>query len=1067
MVSPLELPRSITGEAESYFKKNLITDAMKLLQLSKVSLSFTKGTIDTYFIVSGLVREDRAHECKMVYKSRFIGTETSPVTSNCDCHQWTEENHCRHTIALFLLFHFNNTTEDGNSPIMDSGPSIPLASGLGVSILEYGTIISGPHQLLGAPPAPTYSSLQYVLHNKKVINFPLPENFSGKLQVHITSPEQFRTSEEGFETFPSLKFSWKGEDGEEVKEITLFENLYFFNWKNGEAFHLNSELKEFIQRIRIYQRSLDINAILKLCLNERLERYLEIVIDGKNFNEMEKVSPHCMVSLEPSGRKGQIQFRINFHDEQESTCVAPDFFSDFAFEGGILGSFRRKKDAYEFAKSLSEYFLGAPDNYKKILSSSTKKSEWINHIQFIEDSNFSFCYDAKKKQLCQYDNVFLKKFYVQMIECFGDMIFRYSEYNHESRTLMLQISSSNLFNGLSNFHQELFPFGVQVFYDRNEISRWSSRIRFERRSSSTKWFDLELNISDIDLSIIKKADLDQGLALTKNGLVLIDRDQKELLKFMKKYTKYEAQEKVDQNGNPVEEDPKNPLEEDEHKFILPFNKARIFELFELKKLGIEGALTPEEETLCEKLANLEEVPKYPMPEQLEEVMREYQKTGYHWLRFLYENKLGACLADDMGLGKTLQAIAFIASMYKEMERVLIVCPVSILLNWEKEFEKFSDIKPHIYHGGERYLPDDAKVILTSYGVMKREAEEVFGDKHFDVLILDEVQHLKNIRSLGAYAARKLNADFRICLTGTPVENDLAEFYNILDLSIPGIWGDLQFIRTSSTSKSRLLARKTASPFILRRTKAQVLTDLPPKIENNVYLELTENEWGNYKNNLESIKNKIRSAPSKKKYGEILKGLLTLRQSCLWQLEKPGQTSRIDNVLSTKIQFLIETLEQILEEGHQAIVFSQFTTYLDIIQQFVREKHWKLSRIDGSQSVKKRQQQVDIFQEGKSEVFLISLKAGGVGLNLTAASYVFIMDPWWNPAVEAQAIDRAHRIGQENTLTVYRPIIKGSVEEKVLELQEMKKQLFYDLLPSDDDSLFTGKLSMMDFEHLIT
>jgi SNF2 family DNA or RNA helicase len=448
-------------------------------------------------------------------------------------------------------------------------------------------------------------------------------------------------------------------------------------------------------------------------------------------------------------------------------------------------------------------------------------------------------------------------------------------------------------------------------------------------------------------------------------------------------------------------------------------------------------------------------------------MRSYQKSGYHWLNFLYENKLGACLADDMGLGKTLQAIAFIASKYNEMERVLIVCPVSILINWEKEFEKFSDIKPHIYHGGERHLPDDAKIILTSYGVMKREAEEIFGDKHFDCLILDEVQHLKNIRSLGAYAARKLNADFRICLTGTPVENDLAEFYNILDLSIPGIWGDLQFVRTSSNTKSRLLARKTASPFILRRTKSQVLTDLPPKIENNVLLELKENEWDTYKNTLESIKNKIRSAPSKKKYGEILKGLLNLRQSCLWQVPTPGQTARLDNISSTKIEFLIETLEQILEEGHQAIIFSQFTTYLDIIQQFLREKHWKLSRIDGSQSIKKRQQQVEQFQEGKTPVFLISLKAGGVGLNLTAASYVFIMDPWWNPAVEAQAIDRAHRIGQENKLTVYRPIIKGSVEEKVLELQEMKKQLFKDLLPDDDDNLFTGKLSMRDFEHLLT
>lgn len=164
---------------------------------------------------------------------------------------------------------------------------------------------------------------------------------------------------------------------------------------------------------------------------------------------------------------------------------------------------------------------------------------------------------------------------------------------------------------------------------------------------------------------------------------------------------------------------------------------------------------------------------------------------------------------------------------------------------------------------------------------------------------------------------------------------------------------------------------------------------------------------------------------------------------------------------------METLEQIIEEGHQAIIFSQFTTYLDLIQKVIRERHWKVARIDGTQSVKKRQAQVEVFQGGEAPIFLISLKAGGVGLNLTAASYVFIMDPWWNPAVESQAIDRAHRIGQQNTLTVYRPIIKGSVEEKVIELQKMKKELFHDLLPDDDESLFTGKLTMKDFESLLT
>ena len=208
----------------------------------------------------------------------------------------------------------------------------------------------------------------------------------------------------------------------------------------------------------------------------------------------------------------------------------------------------------------------------------------------------------------------------------------------------------------------------------------------------------------------------------------------------------------------------------------------------------------------------------------------------------------------------------------------------------------------------------------------------------------------------------------------------------------------------------------------------------------------------------NIRSKINDVQKARKYGEVLKSLLTLRQLCLWQRQKYLQ--------STKIDFLLETLEQLVEEGHKSIVFSQFTTYLDIIQDKVRERGWKYSRIDGSQTFKKRNEQVKDFQEGDSQVFLISLKAGGVGLNLTAASYIFLMDPWWNPAVENQAIDRAYRIGQTNKLTVYRPIIKNSVEEKVLVLQQAKKELFKDLMAEDEDNYYNGKLTMEDFTNLL-
>jgi SNF2 family DNA or RNA helicase len=1067
-ITSSSLPNTVIAEVKDYFSQTILTEATRLLKLSRVTLSFTRGTSDTYFIISGIVREDRSHETKLVFKKRLIGTEEGPITTNCDCHQWSEEKHCRHAVALFLLFHWQNLDE--SAELMDdngSRPPIPFNTGLGVNVLEYGTIIPSPHLLQGAPPSATYSSLQYLLHDKKIVNFPLPENFKGKLILKLNSAYT-EVLEEGQDFVPMFHFEYEGKDGSHYNEISLFENLYLFNWKTGEALHFSTDLKEFVRKVRHYYRRLDINGFLELANHPDLQSKLEVYIDNIIFKDIPTLDPIMRVTLEPGEKKSLISVKLNFLDEGDTLLPVPAFLSQFAFLNGKLSSFKKKKDAYDFIKSLVDSFEEEPNSYKRFLIPSNRKDEWIKSIEYINSNERSFKYDGRTKVLCHYDNQYLKKILTSLYKNFSEMLFRFSKHDLEIEGLEFQLSSANLFQGLSKFNLEMTPYGCSIFYDRAEISKWSSRIRFERNSTSTKWFDLELNVDKVDLDIIKSADLEQGLALTKTGLVLLSAEQKELIRFMRKYTQYEATnkgedtlKKIDGSGDD------GSLEEELHRFVLPFNRSRIFELFELKKLGIEGALSPEEEELCEKLSTLDSIPEYPIPEHMKSILRPYQETGYHWLRFLHENHLGACLADDMGLGKTLQTITFIQAVHDQVDRILIVCPVSILLNWENEFKKFSDLDVLIYHGGDRNLDTNKKIILTSYGVMKREAADLFKDKHFDVLVLDEVQHLKNVRSLGAYAARQLNADFRICLTGTPVENDLSEFYNILDLSIPGIWGDLQFIRTTSNKKSRLLARKTATPFILRRTKGQVLTDLPPKIENDVYLELSEGEWDRYKSNLQGIKNRILASTSKKKYGEILKGLLELRQSCLWQSPKGNKTISMNQISSTKIEFLIETLEQILEEGHQAIIFSQFTTYLDIMQQYIAEKHWKYSRIDGSQSIKKRQKSVDAFQSGDTPIFLISLKAGGVGLNLTAASYVFIMDPWWNPAVETQAIDRAHRIGQENTLTVYRPIIKNSVEEKVLALQDMKRQLFKELLPDDDESLFTGKLSMKDFEHLLT
>ncbi len=1078
--SYFDISPSVLDDCKNYFKNDAqINRAIRLFRNAKISISYQRNDKNIYYIISGIIKDDRLYSSKVIYKERLKGAPEGPLSSSCDCHLWNEVDHCPHVISLFIYYNlsqrhncelFGGNISDVSENLL---PTVSVFSNHAVSVLEYGTIVKSASRLEGAPANANYTGLQYLLCNNKIINFPQPVIFSGKLIVSLLTGQADNLETNRTQEFiRAIKFKHRDEQNNLIEEVSVLENLYLFDWKNGKSYHLPTTLRDFVQKIRTDEDFYKINYIINFLTNDRKNGICEIEIDGKNIEEIPQIEVTPSVVIVPGKKKNLLRFELSFVDENDHLFAPPTLISSICFRGGLLDGFRKKNDAYVFIHEMIKYLKNDQHPINKHLNSCFRKRSVAHTLALLANST-NYVYDHQQKKLIIHSQSFVKELFENMYSNFSEIFFRFAEYDCVSNKVIYQITSASLFNGMAKFYNALLKYKLKIFYNRNQISSWSSKVKFERRSSATKWFDLELNISEYDWEIINSVTANAGLVQTSNGLVLINSEQQELLKFIKKYTRYESTKFQlalrDEVDDEEENGEKKGGEEKVRKFILPFNRARIFELFELKKMGVSGALTEEEERLCEKLTSLSEMPHYEIPKIMQSVLRPYQAIGFNWLRFLYENKLGACLADDMGLGKTLQAIAFIESIYDQIQRVLIICPVTILINWEKEIQKFSKMKSYIYHGGERKFPEEVKIILTSYGVMKKEAEDTFTNNFFDVLILDEVQNLKNIRSLGSYAARKINAGFKICMTGTPVENDLAEFYNILDLSVPGLWGDLQFIKTSSTQKTRLLARRLAKPFILRRTKDQVLFDLPPKIENTIYLEFSDEEKKNYYGTLHTIKEQIQNSSSRSKYGEILKGLLRLRQSCLWQKNVNIEATEAvgPGIESTKINFLIEQLSQIIAEGHRVIVFSQFTTYLDIIQEAVAPHKWSTSRIDGSQTITKRQAQVDDFQAGKSVLFLISLKAGGVGLNLTAASYVFIMDPWWNPAVETQAVDRAHRIGQLNRLNVYRPIIKDSVEEKVLALQAEKKELFKDLLDDTNEDFFTGRLTMKDFEHLLS
>ena len=1041
MYKSVVVPSEIQHAAQEFFDSATIQKSLSILETGRISISFCKER-DSKFILSGIVTTSEPNQVKLNYQ------EGEGLKGQCNCLSWSENQQCVHTSALYFHYKMSKLVkkdhqgEDLKSHIMFHGQ--------GVHVENYGRLEFGASKLSGAHPNSTYGSIQYLLTNRKIVNFSYPKNLeeSERLKIDLKKATDF----EEFEGYPGIEnkyipvFSFSNENGETLSKISVFENLYIYDWQSGDVKNLPTQFVHIFKQLIQFGKLIEVNDFLKLFQSLIDHENLEILIEGISFKELSTNEIAARFSIYNSKRKGFLELNIELYDSKERIVTPPSIFKLLCNENGYLNSFRTKNDSYEFLKVLLDSLELESQEYKKFIYSSSERKkivEWIEHFQNKLDVIF---YDPNTKGLYFLTANLFQEIFVNIYNCFGETASRFSFYAPSQNRVYFQLPKSHLFNGIATFYKNMQKFDIPIFYNSVEIKTWSSNIRFERKKSNLDWFEVNLVINQKDFDVIKNAEVGADYILSDDQLVLLDNKEKELLKFMKKYTKHEASHtEVDKSNY--------------QRFSLNFKRSRIFELFELKKHGIEGALTPEEETICENLLNMEEMPVYDVPKMYHEIAREYQNTGYQWLRFLFENRFGACLADDMGLGKTLQTIMFLESIIDRVENVLIVCPVSILLNWKNEIEKFSTLDFDIYYGDGRVFTKTKKITLTSYGVMKKESYSTFSEVNWDILIMDEVQHLKNIRSQGATAARNLNAKFRICLTGTPVENDLSEFYNIMDLSIPGIWGDLSLFKSSSSKKSRLLARQTVRPFILRRTKDQVLTELPEKVENHVYLNFNDEEKENYLTTLGQIRKNITNTHQGRKYSEILKSLLKLRQLCLWQ--------KTQHLMSTKIDFLIENLEQLTQENHKVLVFSQFTTYLDHIQNKVRERSWKYARIDGSQTMKRRQAEVEKFQEGDAQIFLISLKAGGVGLNLTAASYIFLMDPWWNPAVENQAIDRAYRIGQENKLTVYRPIIKDSVEEKVLVLQNAKKELFKDLMDNDDESFFSGKLSLEDFQQLIT
>jgi len=468
---------------------------------------------------------------------------------------------------------------------------------------------------------------------------------------------------------------------------------------------------------------------------------------------------------------------------------------------------------------------------------------------------------------------------------------------------------------------------------------------------------------------------------------------------------------------------------------------------------------------------------------LDSTLRPYQKHGVYWMNFLARNGLGGILADEMGLGKTLQALAAVQALGG---KAMIVCPSSLVYNWQREAERFTPERRVLAIEGPRRQElfgkplAEADLVITSYPLLRRDADQ-YRPYHFDSAILDEAQHIKNPDSQNAQSAFAIRAKHRFVLTGTPVENSVRDLWALMNFVMPGYLGTRndfreryeQPINTQPGGPEHARLVKRIKPFVLRRLKKTVITDLPDKIEQVSYCELSEAQADVYTELLTATRRQVADLASEKDQKKarivMLTALLRLRQACcdlrLLKLSDDAEGAKAPQPAenaSSKIGLLGELLEEALDGGHRVLVFSQFATMLGYLREWLTASGIEFCHLDGS--TKDRAAQVDRFQKGDTPVFLISLKAGGVGLNLTAADTVVHFDPWWNPAVEAQATDRAHRIGQKKVVTAYKLIARGTVEEKILALQARKRQVI-DATIESEQPLMQG-LSISEIEELL-
>lgn len=609
--------------------------------------------------------------------------------------------------------------------------------------------------------------------------------------------------------------------------------------------------------------------------------------------------------------------------------------------------------------------------------------------------------------------------------------------------------------------------GIQVQFNEQAIRTEPLSISVDTRASGSDidWFQLHPSIRCGDRTINQE----EWQKLILGQLLIEDKDGSLIMPQLK--AKEGGLELLAELLRPERKKPDGTRAEADD--ALQVSRLEMLDWIMLRKHGVRVTLPEEAEGLFSSLAQFDGIGEFVKPATLIAELRPYQEEGCAWIEFLYNHRFGACLADDMGLGKTVQTIAFLARYFEQNPNldkasVLIVLPPSLVFNWQEEFIRFAPslkVVECLSKGAWHNALADSQIILTTYDRVRLDLGAMEGNR-FEIVVFDEAHNLKNVSAARTKAAAHINRRFTLCLTGTPVENNASEFYSVMSAAVPGIFGTLKaFKEYFREAPDRILGR--SRPFILRRTKDKMLKDLPKKEERELFLEMSPMQKEIYTRTVAEVKAEVAEAyddrPEQQAGIVALAAILRLRQVCV----SPELLGKHLPDHAPKFSYMADQLEELQAEGHGALVFSQFIGGLDQMEVVAKERGIKYLRMDGKTPVSKRKEIVQLYQSGKGPAFFfISLKTGGVGLNLTRANYVYHLDPWWNPAVENQASDRAHRIGQTRAVFVQRLIMQHSIEARMLELKARKAELFKQLVEEPGAKSAKAGLSRGDFDYLL-